>query len=93
MSKITIANLIKHSTKDGLIKAEAHLPIGKLYAVDLATRRTVKLFNTSHGVHHEKEGIDTYCPATGRWEFFPTEILEILELNGPGAEEEVHGAN
>ena len=68
---ITEAKLIKRKTDDGLMEIEDHIPLGKIYEVDLSSRQPVKGKNIEKSVFWEREMI----LSDGEW--FPTELLEI----------------
>jgi len=70
---IVKAKLIKRKTDDGLIELEDHVPLGKVYEVDLSTRAIRRGKNIEKSVFWEREIILT----EGQW--FPTELLEICE--------------
>lgn len=70
-----IARLRKLSTDDGLVQFHHVVPIGKVYQVDLDTRRSVMLFNTDKGVEHQKDVVWTL---DGTW--LPVECLELEEV-------------
>jgi hypothetical protein len=66
------AKVIKRKTNDGLIELEDHVLLGKIYEVDLSSRRILKGKNIEKSVFWSREMI----LAEGSW--FPIELLEIL---------------
>ena len=70
------ATLIKRKTDDGMVEFMSHVPLGKVYYVDLDTRTTTEWFNAEFNKHHIKE-IIVECES-GSW--LPTECLQIEEL-------------
>jgi hypothetical protein len=66
------ARLIKRTTDDGFFEVYEHIPLGKIYMVDIGTRRMAKGYNTVYHAYWTREIIDTF---NGEW--MPTEILEI----------------
>jgi hypothetical protein len=75
------AVLIALATADGLVSAKAGTPLGKVYTVDLATRKTRRMYNVEHHRTHVKEIIRT-VDGTAQDGWYPTEMLRIEEDGG-----------
>ncbi len=69
---IVDAVLCKRITSDGLVEVEDHVQIGKVYRVNLATRRMANGRNFIEHVTWRREIIND---VNGTW--FPTELLQI----------------
>jgi len=72
---IVAAKLIKHKTEDGLVEMKDTIPLDKTYEVDLNSIREAQGYNMKHSVRWEREVIDV--KDGNRWEWFPTELLDI----------------
>jgi len=73
---IVTAKLVKLVTDDKLAEVNPDVPLGKVYRVDINTRRRALMFNIMHRVEHEKEIVYAYPPGNG-WL-----ICELLEFGG-----------
>ena len=71
---IVKAKLIKRKTDDGLVEVHDHVPLGRIYQVDLSTRKMSRGMNLNTGQIWERETV----LIEGLW--FPTELLEIEEV-------------
>lgn len=70
---IVTAKLVKRITDDRMVQIEDHVPLGKVYRVDLATRRWTYMVNTVHNVQHKKEIVNEYPSGM----YLPCELLEF----------------
>lgn len=73
------AKLIKHATHDGLMEINDDVPLGKIYRVDLDSRRIAGFKNTKVNKLHSKTIISTIDGAGKVTGYLPLEILQILE--------------
>ena len=71
------AKLVKKETSDGLFVVRDNVEVGKIYLIDLRTKRTLKFFNTVYGVTHTKEVVDVKDDLLNI-RFFPMELLEVI---------------
>lgn len=67
------AELIKLSTKDGMVEMMPHVSLGKKYTVDLNTKRVESGYNTKKKKHWSREIVNEIG---GGW--LPTEMLKIM---------------
>jgi hypothetical protein len=74
---IVEARLINHCTDDGLMEFRDDIPLGKVYLVDLSTRRILEGFNFVKGMCWQREMVEV---VGGGW--LPTELLTWPE-KGP----------
>lgn len=65
--------LVKKATDDGLVEFEDDIPLGRVYLVELDSRRTVMLLNDDTGGAHLKDIIYT---VDGAW--LPVECLKFV---------------
>jgi len=71
---IITARVKKRITADGLMHFKDHVPLGRVYRVDIDSREIRDFHSTDHGVLHQK---DTVRDAdTGA--LLPVELLELL---------------
>jgi len=70
---IVTATLARRISADKLCEMEEGVVLGKVYRVDLATRRPALMFNTEYRITHIKEIINVY--PNGGW--LPYELLDI----------------
>ena len=73
---IVNARLIKRTTADGLMEMMDEIPLGKIYRIDVATRRVFPFMFLATGQAHEKEMVQIYPHQPGMW--LPVELLEFL---------------
>jgi len=65
--------LIKRKTDDGLMEIEDNIPLGKIYEVDLSTKKSLRGMNIQTGQLWERLMVQI----DGQW--FPLELLEVIE--------------
>jgi len=68
---IVTAKLIKRKTNDGLMEVQDSVPTGRIYKVNLKTKKMQKGMNLDTGKIWDREMVIV----EGQW--FPTELLEI----------------
>lgn len=74
--RLVKARLTRRATDDLLVEIEDHVPLGRLYTVDLDSAREVELQHVS-GVIHKKHIIDVY--ETGCVGWFVLDLLTVEE--------------
>jgi len=73
------ARLIKHATEDGLMEVWEKVPLGRIYYIDLSTKRKVKYLHKATGKLHEKVVVKASDPLDSPDMLdFPYECLELL---------------
>ena len=76
---IVRARLIKHRTDDGLMEVFEHVPLGRIYYIDINTKRKVKFLHES-GRLHEKVVVKASDPLDNAEMLdLPYELLELLK--------------
>lgn len=50
--RLVFATLNRRDSDNGLIEVEDHVPIGKVYEIDVDTIRKVQAFNIEHQIDH-----------------------------------------
>lgn len=73
--KIVKARLVKRATADGLLEFMPQVPIGKIYEIDIKSRRLTDMFNIEQGLRHSKEVVNE--AHGGGW--LCMELLEVIE--------------
>lgn len=71
---IVKAKLKKLKTDDGMVEILPDIPLGKIYFIDLDSKRILRAYNIEFHQMHSKESVQDV--SSGGW--LPMELLEIV---------------
>jgi len=74
------ARLIKHSTEDGLMEIWEQVPLGRIYFIDIDTKREMEYLHVPTGKYHKKIVVKAADPmGNPEMLYLPFECLEIIK--------------
>lgn len=75
--KILRARLARRTSRDGLMSADAGVPLGKIYEVDIhRVFKGMELVDPKTGRHHRKDMIMAH-ESGDTWRWIPLELIDI----------------